>query len=71
MCERKGDLGYCCLKRIPYMMRVVINGLSYQKGPFITNDEENDFIYSTNNLNVNVNDRSYTMCLCSGLTRNL
>lgn len=53
------------------MMRVVINGLSYQKSPFITADEQNDFIYITNNLNVNVNDRSYTVGLCLGLTRNL
>jgi hypothetical protein len=45
------------------MMRVVINGLSYQQSPFITTDEQNDFIYSTNNLNVNVNDRLHRVSL--------
>ena len=34
-------------------------GYPVKKSPFLTTDEQNDFIYITNNLNVNVNDRSY------------
>ncbi len=62
MCER---YRVCCFGLLLTKMNPIHDESSIKwafllKKQFITSDEQNDFIYITNNLNVNVNDRSYT-----------